>query len=362
MKTIHQTTAEDELNPMDKLLARLSQQQATIDRQREDLSMTADSSSLRTAEFVHAIPNTTAPDIAAAGALETNVPPSNSTVNDEAPVTASELLRLKIELDRAKGQIARMDQELAQSRITKHTIEQAIGTGSEAEFVMSISGDTVDNPLGNLNQPVRLPFRRDNSWPGQDDAHSDTSDALSAGGFNRARNIWANARPQFMNAQAPVPIMAPLSDFRSGQAPYTVYANGTFSGGRGFGGSFNDAASSNFGQQGRVDRLSPDRGDMTGVDRRVVGRGMKFPPRNSYSYANSNGSFDTFPQMNGYGPIGGSYIESTVGYQPPPVATPLSPFAPEFTAGSTGSWKTEVSLKIFSQYHMTILNRIEWHY
>ena len=75
-----------------------------------------------------------------------------------------------------------MDQELAQTRITKHTIDQVIGGGSEADGQVPQSSSS----------SIRPPFIRDSSWAAQDDARSDTSDALSAGGFNRSRAVWSN--------------------------------------------------------------------------------------------------------------------------------------------------------------------------
>jgi hypothetical protein len=94
MKMNHDTgsTSSNEAgqNPMDKLLAKLSEQTAALNKQQDALKSSEDIAYARTAEYVSA---------SATG----------STAD-------SELLRLKMELEAAKGKIARQEQELAQSR------------------------------------------------------------------------------------------------------------------------------------------------------------------------------------------------------------------------------------------------------
>lgn len=82
---------------MDKLLAKLSEQTAELSKQQAELKASSTSET----------------DIAFARTVEYVA----TTTAAPAPVdTAPEVLRLKLELETAKARIARMDQELAQSR------------------------------------------------------------------------------------------------------------------------------------------------------------------------------------------------------------------------------------------------------
>jgi hypothetical protein len=89
-------------NPMDKLLAKLSEQTAALSKQQEVLKSSDDIAYTRTVEYVSAAVGSSIPAVPAfapAATVETN----------------NEVLRLKLELEAANGKIARMDQEL-QSR------------------------------------------------------------------------------------------------------------------------------------------------------------------------------------------------------------------------------------------------------
>ncbi|KAF2840268.1 ARM repeat-containing protein [Patellaria atrata CBS 101060] len=102
------------ISPMDQLLARLSEQQVKLQRQKETLA-TADSS-----------PNTASSGDS--GKYMTTPDTQRGDIQN-----AAELLQLRKELEAAKETIARMDQELHVSRITKHTLH-SIETPSEADM------------------------------------------------------------------------------------------------------------------------------------------------------------------------------------------------------------------------------------
>jgi len=113
---------------MEALLVRLSEQQGRLAQQKDELhaqnnnSNPSGSSSSRSAsEQPSTDPRATTPRTASHRA-------------SDSPPDAAELLRLKQELVSAQSKIARMDQELAQSRITKHTMEQALGSQFDPEF------------------------------------------------------------------------------------------------------------------------------------------------------------------------------------------------------------------------------------
>jgi hypothetical protein len=359
MKMNHDVSSskDDDVNPMDLLLAKLSEQQAVITRQHVALKTVDDISFTRTAEYVANSSGSSVLDNQVTEVAASTAPTTGSgtpALEEAAQLSAEEVLRLKLELEQAKGRIARMDQELTQTRITKHTIEQAIGCASEADFPLTQTNDT-----SQYQQPVNVSARpqyiRDGSWNRAEDARSDTSDALSAGGFNRARAIWNN------NTRQPFP--GALPEF---QAQPTAFPNGAWVG-RGFAQQMPDSAI--YGPPAgsfRNDRLTPELDSAMGPpgDRRNNNRiNGRLGNRNAaaYNYAGSNGTYEGFgPAIVGYGSVAGmsgGVAGSGMGmgggspldYQPQPIGTPLSPFAPEFTT-SGGGWKNDVSAIMRSIY------------
>jgi len=358
MKINHDSTTSTEANPMDELLAKLSEQQAVINKQHEALR-TSESHKVaytRTAEYVSAgssIPITPATETFNNSTAPTTNPPSISGEETATP-SAEEVLRLKAELEAAKGKIARMDQELAQSRIAEHTLDQAIGNASETDFPFNLQPEERLNHLSqSLNTTLRPHIQRDSSWATQEDARSDTSDALSAGGFNRAREIWGNGvKPVFNGLPAAVPAFQPSEALSTAQ-----WMN------RGFGQPFVEAP-----MQFTAPPMNAFRGDRMIQDpellmapsaiRRPAG-GRFNRNTGSFPYASSNSSYDGFTASStayrsvggmagGVTPIGGQMAMGmnsgmSSSYQPQPIGTPLSPHAPEFTSASSG-WKNDVSV------------------
>lgn len=357
---------------MDKLLAKLSEQQAVINKQHEALKSSEDTSYARTADYIatasSSVPITPAPESFNNSTAPTTSPPSVAG-DDNSAQSIDEVAQLKAELEAARGKIARMDQELAQTRITKHTLDQAIGNSSEADY--PIVHHQVDDRLNHMPPTFRPQVQRDNSWAGQDDSRSDTSDALSASGFNRARAIWSNAgKPMFppgpqgsfqpseaLNAAQwmnrgfgqpfiDAPIMPPMPPMPAmpTSMPYT-------------GGPIN--AFRNNGIMPNPELLMSPPANRGGL---VGGRFNNRSSANSFPYASSNSSFDgytpsstPFGSAAGINHMGGQLgmgmnsgmnnmgTSSYGGYQPQPIGTPLSPHAPEFTSSSAASWKSDVS-------------------
>jgi hypothetical protein len=359
----HETSASED-NPMDKLLARLSEQQAMISKQHDALRSSEESNSYsRTIEHVVVASNSSIQIIPATETYLNSTapmtsPPSDAEDEASAP-SADEVLRLKAELEAAKGKIARMDQELAQTRTMKHTIDQAIGNASEADYPLQHSGEEHINAAP---PSVRPQFQRDNSWAAQDDSRSDTSDALSAGGFNRARAIWTNGKPTFGGFQGSITTFQPLE---ANQYMHRGYSQPFVEPPMPYSGPPVNAL--------RTDRMAPDPDLLMAPSaaRRnpVGGRFNNRSSNGSFPYASSNSSFDGYtPQSTPYGsvagmgagvgPMGGSLgtgmntgvntgmntgMNIYGGYQPQqPIGTPLSPHAPEFTS-SGSNWKNDVS-------------------
>lgn len=353
VKMNHEPSSTD-TNPMDKLLAKLSEQQAVINKQHEALKSSEDASYVRTAEYIatasSSVQITPVPESFNNNTAPTTSPPS--VAGDDNPTqSVDEVARLKAELEAARGKIARMDQELAQTRITKHTLDQAIGNSSEADY-----------PLNHLPPTMRPQIQRDNSWAGQEDARSDTSDALSASGFNRARAIWGNVgKPAFPGAQGAfqpsealnaaqwinrnfgqpfvdaqmLPPMPPMPNMPYNGPPMNTFRNG----------------------------MMPDPELLMAPPARRGPVGGRFNNRSStgsFPYASSNSSFDGYtPSTTPFGSVAGvnqmggqigmgmnagmNMSGNTYGgYQPQPIGTPLSPHAPEFTSTGSTSWKSDV--------------------
>jgi hypothetical protein len=355
MKVVHNTSSNDVAPIMDKLLAKLNEQQAAINKQHDALRIPEDDIAYtRTVDYITASSSSSIPVTPATDAFtfSSTAPTSSATPSrdDATQPSAEVVLRLQLELEQAKGRIARMDQELTQTRITKHTIEQAIGTASEADFPLNQASDAADQRINSiqqtLNPSIRHPYGRDNSWAAQEDTHSDASDALSAGGFNRARAIWGNGgRQQYTGYHNTIPdFQQPQAGFPAG--PWT---------GRGLGQQFSEPPLA-YGSHlagFRGDHLMPEMDSGVGIpgDRRGNSRAGRFGNRSAGSFpcVGSNSSCDNLNSVpNTFNSVGGmaSNVASPImsgimAYQPQPIGTPLSPFAPEFTS-SGAVWKNDV--------------------
>ncbi|EKV13041.1 Armadillo-like helical [Penicillium digitatum] len=107
-----------------------------------------------------------------------------------------ELLRLKQELLAANSKIALQEQELAQTRVIKHTLDQALGPSSEADFSSrEITEQTISHLQSAFNASSSAFAQFQDAWGAQDDSQSDISDPLSTGAYNRSRALWAHNEP-----------------------------------------------------------------------------------------------------------------------------------------------------------------------
>lgn len=95
------------------------------------------------------------------------------TSSNTAQNSDTEMQRIKKELEAARSVITRQEQELAESRTLKHTMEQAMGPPSEADF--PTYPQTADSR--SVFNASALPFtaRSDSSWTVVDDVRSDQS-------------------------------------------------------------------------------------------------------------------------------------------------------------------------------------------
>lgn len=306
---------------MDKLLAKLSEQQAVLTQQNEALK-SSDEEALYPRALDHASSSNSLPITPATDAFPSTAPttrPASATL-DEGRVDHDEVLRLKLQLAHAQNEISKLDRELAHTRSTK---------------------DESEAPNFGFRGPAQL--SRESTWGPLDDARSDTSDNMSSTTFNRTRGIWGNPKASSFGNTLQAPVVEPTP--------------GSWLGGRGFNqpyGESNAVPYPVFDYRG--DRLTPDPDMIRPAHNR---RGNRYegrynspqPMNNGYNGGyNNHGAQPEF--MGAQMPVGNSNVSQGMTpmgmgafspYQPQPAGTPLSPHASEFT--SKAAWKTEVSIK-----------------
>ncbi|KAL1958341.1 hypothetical protein VTO42DRAFT_4658 [Malbranchea cinnamomea] len=275
---------------------------------------------------------------------------TEATIAEDDKIDKDEVTRLREELMEANTRIALQEQELAQTRVIKQTLEQAMGPPSEADFSgREVTEQTISCLQTTFNAATRPYSQRSEMWMHQDDAHSDISEALSAGGYNRARGIWNIASHPSLgpgihgtgdSAMSFVgnPAMGePIRDWGSSRlnSQESFASNQRVFSGPGSPPPFG------FDNRYTTDNISGLRRSITQVNR----GGSCFSPQNT--------PWGTFPSLT---PGGNSVRPAThqqfgqphqVGmypgqghYQPRPIGTPLSPTAAEFTSLNSGaaSW------------------------
>ncbi|KAG6164538.1 hypothetical protein E4U35_006918 [Claviceps purpurea] len=310
--------------PMDKLLARLSEQKAILTQQNEALRSGDDDTPVCQRMQAHTSSSNSLPITPATEGFSSTAPstrPASATLEEARP-ESDEVLRLKLQLAQAENKISILDQELATRPPT--------------------GGDPDVHPIQMTRNLGTV--TRESAWSMVDDDQSDTSENLSSTAFCRAKGIWGNTKAQNStnngsqgaNSHEPLP--------------------GTWLGNRTFNAGFSEAAAHYQMMDGyRGDRLSPE-SDL--VMRQAASRRL---PRYDHRVSNSH------PTANmGYNPMGGGPmppyeamgvgamtsgslapppglgalgIGGYPGYQQQPLGTPLSPHASEFT--SKTSWKNE---------------------
>ncbi|KAL0941017.1 pumilio-family RNA binding repeat protein [Colletotrichum truncatum] len=312
-------------NPMDLLLAKLSEQQAAIDQQNEALKNSTDGLCARGFEPVSSA-STSVPITPATDSFPTTAPttrPASAALKENRGNT-EELLRLKIELARAQSKITRLDHELAQTRSIKQ------------------EDDNVQLPLS--ARPV-MPGA-ENAW-GLNDDHSSDADTPSIGGYSRSKLAWTNSRAPLSNGGAAVPVFG-------SQAIGSQAMTGDWYGGSR--GGFNQGYMEpngpyHMGDSFRGDRMSQDTemfSRPTSNRRNNRYDNSRWPSPQPYGGSNFGPNYGGFgppsapfePLIGGPGIPGGNMVSGMYQeYNQQPAGSQLSPHATEFTAGS--GWKSE---------------------
>ena len=335
---------------MDTLLARLSEQQVLLESQKTALATGATKSST--------IDQVLAPS-------SVTVSPRHDDVIAEkaSEVDAAEMLRLKKELDMAKNKIARQEQELNHSRTVPGTSSDTVPATARSDtnphvinpqLVFSHPATSMGSVQGRLHN---IESHADNSSLPVPSVHQ-----------NRGQNIWSNtpglgftmglqsATSNNMQYTAPIwstdnsrswlnrPMVSGLTPLAMPQQQsmhhqlqnrnYTGPSSGVSNVSNRF---LNDTTSFQGAQGLRRSNTQNSRASSAYGH----GRGSGW---DSYGGSSAEGSPMTgLSPVSAFAPIG--MYPASIGYQPQPIGTPLSPTAAEFTAGnaSANPWNSSVS-------------------
>ncbi|KAI0534288.1 armadillo-type protein [Xylaria digitata] len=284
--------------------------------------------------------------------------PASATLNDSTACN-QEVMLLKYELAMAQNRITRLDQELASTRHGHSDLDQPTNISPvDTEFpggnqsAASLSRTTNPHSVNSSAQYINR--EGGHSWSGYDDSRSDTSDALSATGFNRSRNIWGGMKqiPSAIGPGGPPPPHPemPHNTPWIGRAASHSYVESST--------PYDPNTTSNF----RPERLTPDF-DLT-TKPLVSRRGSRYDARfggqgfGGQGFGGAGQGYNNQPGYGGYNYTQGQYDTGAVtsggsqngmgtglysSYQTTAVGTSLSPLASEFTSmtGSAGPWKSE---------------------
>lgn len=341
---------------MDTLLAKLSEQQAILEKQKQALGSAEENATQhdRAESITSSVPLTPATDVF-------DVTPDTEANDEEETIKldAAEMLRLKRELDAARDKIARQEQELSQTRVIKHTLDQVMGPPSGPDA--TIRGNSTERNIGNLgfNASSRPVMARQDNFVVPDDARSDISDALSAGAYNRGQNIWSSpARHGFQyglsglteqSYQQPAPNWGqsaarpwgtrnmtqglPALVTQQQQLQQRTFSSPPSPASVNGGGIFNESDHYQGGQGLRRANTQNNR----------TSSAFAQPRNNGYDiFGGSVTSADVMSSVSSYQPMG--MFQNPMAYQPRPIGTPLSPTAAEFTTGhiSANPWNVAV--------------------
>lgn len=350
------TESQKEPKTINKLLTNLNGHSQALNRQRLDLleesdsdgpkdegrSWSSDLYTLTTESF----------DIVSSGDQNKEVP---SQLQDSA-----EILRVKQELAAAKSTISRQEQELAETRKLKHTIDQAMGPPSEADFALrsDISEQAISHLQSAFNASAKPFTSRSGTWHPHD-ARSDESDALLSRGYNRGRGIWSNpVQPQFASGINTTTQPSLYNGSRGGLGPEwtTGYGSQAYGNQNSLGGNQRMAPGSStpaYGFDGRYgNEQIPIPGQNIGL-RRTMSQFNRAGPHFG-NRANAFGSYPNhLPSLNpaSIDPMG---IPAPMSYQPGPIGPSLSPTMSSFTTGSLATlgspWSSVSLIFSFSQW------------
>ena len=324
---------------MDSLLAKLSAQQAVLEEQKNSVrGSDAEGPPNRDSPEANTIPRS----LANQGIQAKQALGAKDAVL-QRPNDPNEVELLKQELNAAKDRILKQEKELTKSRNIHNVLDQP--APAPVPKVENISKNTASSQEAfYVTRPVGVYVH--------DDAKSDISEPLSAGGsFNRGASIWdsqlnaSNAcgnlslgsniwaqgsKAPWMNRPAAptlpplmVPSQHPMRAYSGSSSP--IYGN--------IPQYFGDLNQFQYGNGPRRYNNQSNRSGSSYNSARTVGWG-------SYGASGEISPATSISPVS-YQPMG--LFQAPQGYQPRPIGTPLSPTAAEFTtANGSGPWNATV--------------------
>lgn len=353
------------LQPMDKLLAKLNQQNLMVQNSVQNQSLantTSSESSQGCGSQAIQTPQPMSPafQIFEDGhSLERTAAAFSGNGHkgfggaDHGIQGQNEAAFYKSKLVEAEARIALIDQELVQNRQTKHTtIEPNMRQSFKADYSRAGSSERPNFGLPHLNQ-IAPRFDPDTTSPWSPVIGSrQVGNAMVNGhGMDRARAVWANSpahqdsspygfRPTQEPTQVPYDSVGngcPTQPYVSRQTPTSGHFN---------------AVSMN-GTLGSFYKEDPERRDLFMPQSNYSRGNSTFNNRNHSGFANTGGNFDgtahnaVFNQEN--------YGSHLVIPSPTTMGVPLSPMAPEFNAHDVTNWKQDVGCILFCDQSESIL-------
>ena len=345
-----QPSEDNEVVSMDGLIARLSEQQALLDKQKSALVSTDQPITSRGDQS----DSTTGSTLMTPATDAFSISPATETSEEDKTIQqpTGELDRLKQELEDAKNRLAYQEKELTQTRAMHSTFDH-LKPGSGAAIQKA---ETNDLAIANIHEALQGNRATGLCQP-PDDARSDVSEFSHAGSVVRGQNPWMNVNSTGVNAASVNPLnvwnqgngrhwlnrpmapnLPPLMVPQLQPAPMRAYS-GASSPTSSSGGRFMNEFGSMANSQGNRRFTNNGRTGQSLFSNRSQGWDGGF---------GGNGEVSPIMGMNPqYQPMG--MFQAPVGYQPRPIGTPLSPTAAEFNGvNPPGPWNSTVSAKCYS--------------
>lgn len=186
---------KSDFGTLDKLLNNLHDQNKTLKKQEKELR-----NEMETENHKGNITAAASGFVSQANDNQAPAAPGPQSAN----VDVVEMMRVKQELEAAKSVISRQEQELAETRTLKQTMDQAMGPPSEADF--GASNDISEHTIGHLQSAFNASARpftsRNDAWATQEEPRADQADLFNNGNFARGRGIWNNPSASMTNLLA----------------------------------------------------------------------------------------------------------------------------------------------------------------
>lgn len=353
-----------ESNALDKILTELNGKTKVLKKQEQDLKDESESDAPKEEDHSSSsdllTPATDSFDV---------VSGDSSRESERIRIDAAEILKVKQELAAAKAKIAQQDQELAETRNIKHTMDQTMGPPSEADFGShsDISEQTMGNIQSAFNASARPFTSRTDNWT-QHGGSRPSSSSFPAG--IRGRAAWGNQTPTILT-----------DNFGTGVGPIVMYENAVEEqvGSRQFNVTYGDQMSpmdTAFTAPFRT--FSGSSGTSLGLDGRMLMDPTQQPQpigmrrgqsnmRSSSTFSERAGPYPAYANGNtatsppNFSPVN---LPQVYGYQPRPIGPPLSPTGSEYSVSAMQalpSWPNVSRAIGFRQSQGTILTDCHRH-